>query len=274
MLDQIPLIPRLDDWLGVWSMEISHARTLLAAVRGIDWQTHLARHASVPMAARTGDDRYGLVDVRGKQIAVIPVVGTLMKSRSSTGGTSTVETRQKIRAASQDAEVSGILLRVDSPGGTVAGTHALASEIAQARRFKPVVAQIEDTGASAAYWIASQAQRVYASSPTTLVGSIGTMLAVEKGDPSQVIVFRSGPHKAAGMDGEISEDQAAHLQGLVNDLQAQFSAAVSSGRRLNPDQLAEVATGAVWLAGRAQQLRLLDGIQPVEQTLDQLASMK
>ena len=47
---------------------------------------------------------------------MIPVVGTLMKSRTSTGGTSTVETRQKIRAASQDSEVSGILLRVDSPG--------------------------------------------------------------------------------------------------------------------------------------------------------------
>jgi signal peptide peptidase SppA len=281
MLDRIPIadVPRLDDWLGLWAIEQTRALALLATVRQLDWPAHLAR-ASVrhrsdlleqPESRADVGDR---IEVSGKTIAMIPVVGTLMKSRTSTGGTSTVDTRKQIRAATRDSDISGILLRVDSPGGTVAGTDALAQEIRQARRAKPVLAQIEDVGASAAYWVSSQASRVYASSATSMIGSIGTMLAVRKGAAGEVALFRSGPHKGAGMDGEITEEQAAHLQTLVDGLQAQFGKAVSEGRRLSPEQLAAVSTGAVWLAEQAHELRLIDGVQPIEKTLQQLASMK
>lgn len=273
MSDLLPLpTPRLTDWLGVWAIEQLAAQTLLEAVRGLDWQTHLASYEASPKPVVAS--AYSTVEAKGRRLAVIPIAGTMMKSRSSMGGTSTVETRRQIRAAVKDPEVSGVLLRIDSPGGTVAGTYDLAGEVANARRQKPVVAQIEDVGASAAYWVASQASRVYASTPTAMVGSIGTLLVVSKGPREGLAVFRSGPHKGVGVDGEITEDQAAHLQSLVNGWQAEFDSAVSSGRRLTPEQIAEVSTGATWLAGRAQQLRLLDGVQSIEQTIDLLATMR
>lgn len=273
MLDRLPIhmVPRLDDWLGVWAMEPTQATALLAVLRGMNWPQHFATVKPTAMAPTSND--FSTVEIRGKQLAVIPLMGTLMKSRSSTGGTSTVETRRKIRAAAGNSEVAGILLQIDSPGGTVAGTDALASEIRAARKAKPVVAQIEDLGASAAYWIASQAAKVYASTATALVGSIGTLLTVTKGAPGEVAVFRSGPHKGAGLDGEITEEQAAHFQSLVDGLQQSFSQAVAQGRDLTAEQLAEVATGAIWTADRAKSLRLLDGVQPIERTLSMLASM-
>jgi signal peptide peptidase SppA len=274
MLDGIPVadVPRLDDWFGVWAIELTRGTNLLAFVRDLDWPEHLARATQAPQPQAAADS-FERVEVSGKTLAVIPLVGTLMKSRSSTGGTSTVDSRRKVRAAARDPEISGILLRVDSPGGTVAGTDALASEVAQARQYKPVLAQIEDVGASAAYWVASQASLVYASSATTLVGSIGTLYTVQR-DGEVLGVFASGPLKAPGLDGTITEEQAAYLQGLVNDLQTQFSAAVTTGRRLAEEQIAAASSGAIWVASKAQDLRLIDGVQSLEKTLFQLASMR
>src|SRR5581483_9650939 len=104
--------------------------------------------------------------------------GMLMKGQSSMGGTSTVMARRDIRQAVADQDVAGILLAIDSPGGTVAGTDDLAAEVRQARTSKPVWAAIDDLGASAAYWVASQTQRVTVNSPTALVGSIGTLQVI------------------------------------------------------------------------------------------------
>lgn len=272
MIENVPLLPRLSDWLGVWAIELMHAQSLLRAVAEIDWPAHLSavdRHGE-PIVA----ERFETVEAKGKNLAVVSLTGTMLKSRASMGGgTSTIAARRQVRAAARDPEVAGILLRVDSPGGTVAGTDLLAREVMEARRSKPVLAQIEDIGASAAYWVASQAGRVYASTQTALVGSIGTLLTVDKSREG-LAVFRSGPHKAAGMDGEITPEQAAHLQAMVDGLQEQFSAAVAQGRRLTSEQVSEVATGATWLAGQAQKLRLIDGVQSVEQTLELLASMR
>lgn len=274
MLEHVPLLPRLSDWLGVWAIELTYAQSLLTAVHGIDWPSHLAAVGDPDARRVVASDTFEVVEAKGKNLAVVSLVGTMLKSRSSMGGgTSTVAARRQVRAAARDQDVSGILLRIDSPGGTVAGTDMLAAEVREARKAKPVVAQIEDVGASAAYWVASQAGRVYASTQTALVGSIGTLLTVDK-RPGGLAVFRSGPHKGAGLDGEITEAQAAHLQAMVDALQEQFSAAVALGRRFTAEQVAEVATGATWVAGQAQKLRLIDGLQSVEQTLDQLAAMR
>jgi len=270
MSDCIPMPPtfaRLDDWLGVWSMEPFAAQALLAAVQTIDWPAHLSRAQAMPRVEGVAET----VEANGKRVAVVTIAGTMMKSRSSTGGTSTIDARRQVRAAAADDQVGGILLRIDSPGGTVAGTDALASEVRAARRSKPVFAQVEDVGASAAYWVASQAAKVYAGTPTALVGSIGTLMVVRKESAGGLAVFRSGPHKGAGVDGELTEDQAAHLQSLVDGWQAEFSRAVAAGRRLDEARMGEVATGAAWLAGRAKELGLIDGVQPVERTLDQLS---
>jgi signal peptide peptidase SppA len=269
----LPDFPRLSEWFGAWAVLPERAESLWAAIQNTDWPAHFAAFASAPKP--TADS--GLMTVAGKgdkSIAVIPLVGDLMKSRSSMGGTSTVQVRRDIRTAVRNPDVSGILLAIDSPGGTVSGTADLGAEIKAARRTKPVFAQIEDTGASAAYWIASQASRVYASSGTTIAGSIGTVLAVTKEASGKVQVFTSGPLKRPGADGTLTDEQASYLQGLVNGWQSQFDAAVKSGRRLTDKQLASVNSGAVFLANTALELKLIDGIQSTDQTLAELAATK
>src|SRR5690606_10632494 len=85
-------------------------------------------------------------------VAIISIDGPMMKGRSKYGGNSTLDTRQRIREAMRDDQVSAALLRIDSPGGHVAGTQELFTDIKRLSANKPTHAFIEDLGASAAYW--------------------------------------------------------------------------------------------------------------------------
>jgi signal peptide peptidase SppA len=217
----------------------------------------------------------------GKNVAVIRAVGTLMKQQSSMGGTSTIQLRRDIRSAAADPTVSASCSAIDSPGGTVAGTADLAADVKAARRKKPVWAHIDDLGASAAYWLASQADAVYANNPTALVGSIGTLqvvydysAAAEK-EGVKTLVFRTGPLKGAGVPGAaVTEEQAANYQRLVNETQTHFDAAVRAGRGMTRAELDAVRTGGVFPAGEAVGLKLIDGVRPLDATLAALAGAK
>jgi ClpP class serine protease len=165
---------------------------------------------------------------------VIEARGLLMKQQSWMGGTATLQLRRDIRAAAADPNVSAILLAIDSPGGTAAGTADLAADVRAAARQKPVWAQIEDLGASAAYWLASQADQVFANTARRpMVGSIGTyqtvydLSAAAEQEGVKVFHFATGPLKGAGMPGTpVTEEQQADFQGRVDAVQDSFDAAV------------------------------------------------
>lgn len=271
-----PTVPRISDYFGAWCFEAERFTAIYRAVMAMDLAAKMAapapaRVSNVEMVAASG----------GKQIAIVKAVGMLMKQQSSLGGTSTIQLRRDIRASAADPNVSGILLAIDSPGGTVAGTSDLAAEVKAATRKKPVWAHIDDLGASAAYMVASQADMIFANQPEASVGSIGTMMmlydasaAFEK-EGIKPMLFKTGPLKGAGSPGsEITEEQAAYFQRMIDGMQAGFDAAVKSGRGLSAKELDAVRTGGVFLASEAKQLRLIDGIRPLEKTLAELAAAK
>ena len=268
---------RLHDWLGLWAMEPVAFEQLVQTLKRIDLVSHvrLMTEAKIPVVRsqleKTAPDR------SGNSIAIIKVTGTMMKSQSSMGGTSTVQIRRDLRQAAADPEVTGILLAIDSPGGTTAGTHDLAADVKAARKSKPVVAQIDDMGASAAYWAASQADAIYASNPTTMVGSIGTFATVYDvsesfaADGVKTYNFTTGPLKGMGTPGTvITEEQRAHWQAIVDRSQQAFDDGVRLGRGMSPKELADVRTGAVWVGSDAIGKKLIDGVQSMGKTLDDM----
>lgn len=210
--------------------------------------------------------------------AIIPLQGHLMKSESSFGGTATVQARRDIRQAAADPAVSGIMLFIDSPGGTAEGTFELSEEVRKARETKPVRAHIEDLGASAAFFVASQADRITANR-MALVGSIGTIGvlvdssgAAEK-EGLQVHVISTGEFKGAGVPGtKVTDRQLAVFQEEVDDLNSEFLDAVSRGRGLTGARLAAVATGRTWIASRAEALGLIDDVTPWEEAITDFAT--
>ena len=207
---------------------------------------------------------------------IVPISGMTMRNASSFGGTSTALTRKVIRSAINDPEVKGILLHIDSPGGHVDGTDALAQEIAKAGKVKPIHAHVEGQMASAAYWIGSQASKITADRMST-IGSLGTMLTVhdfsEKFEKEGIktLSFTTGEYKGMGEPGtEITEQQQAFLQERVEEINGFFMDAVASGRDLSADATAKLFDGSFHLAEKALGLGLIDAIQGIEATLADL----
>lgn len=272
----VPHFERIADWRGLWLMEATAMHTMREALAAMDWAAHMAGPAPRPTSSTT------LIPTKNdKSIAIISASGTLMKSASSMGGTSTVQLRRDISSAANDPSISGILLAIDSPGGTAAGTYELGGAVRRAADTKPTWAFIEDLGASAAYWMASQASQIYAANPMTQVGSIGTYWTIydtsamlEK-DGVKVHHFATGPLKGAGAYGTpMTEEQAAHFQAQVDQMQTHFDDAVRYGRNMSRNELAAVKTGGVFGAKEAMGLKLIDGIKSLEQVLKSLAQAK
>ena len=268
----------LDQYVGLWAIDETAGMQLFDHARRLDLAGHVAQTHSAgrDIAAATVADQAA----DELTIAVIDIRGTMTKRGSSLSDAgSTVLIRRELRQAARDGGVDGILLRIDSPGGTVSGTADLAAEVAEANGRKPVYAFAEDTTASAAYWVASQAAKVYANNRTAKVGSIGTLLylydlsGMAEKEGVRPVVIKTGDLKGVGVPGAaVTEQHEAYLQEIVDQTQAEFTAGVMAGRGMNSEQVAAVATGRVYNAGEAQRVGLIDGIESFDQTLALLAA--
>lgn len=266
----------LEQYFGVWAIQEDVFRAAVDRVNGIDLQLHLAAQGE---KAATDSMTYQY-PIEAGGIAVLRMTGPLMKYVSSlSGGTSTVWMRHVLRAAVNDERVRAILLRVDSPGGTVAGTQDLAADVAAVAKQKPLFAMIEDMGASAAYWVASQARKVYANA-TAMVGSIGTFAVIHDvtGMAAQmgvkVHVIRAGAFKGAGTPGtEITADQLAEWQRIVDELNEHFLRGVMGGRRMTLTKVRELADGRVHVGVAAEALGLIDGVRTFDEVLEDMRKL-
>jgi|GEM_PF-1663922 len=266
--------PRIMDYFGLWAILPDVIKSMYSSVKDMDLISHIN---SVPKAAYN-DDRYfntfPAEGQKGKRVAVVQVQGLLMKAETSLGdSTSTVRLRSVIRSLVKNPDVISIILNIDSPGGTVSGIQDLADEIQKAAEQKTVLAFIEDTGASAAYWIASQAHKIYTNS-TALVGSIGVFSAVYDYSMQaaqmgiKVHLITTGDFKGAGTVGtEISPEQLEELQKVVNSFYDFFLFGVAKGRGLSLREIRPLADGRVWIGKEAQKVGLTDGVKTFKEVL-------
>lgn len=213
------------------------------------------------------------------QIGLIHITGPMLKGSAEAywyGGTSTVEATRAINEFASSDGMKSIVLNFDSPGGTVDGLAELGDAIFEARKKKKVYSQVSGTMASAAYYAASQADRIYAGR-MDMIGSIGTRLMLY--DFSQyfenlgikAIPIDTGPMKSAGATGtEITAEQQAYFQDMVNGYFDDFVAMVSRGRGMPKADVRKVADGRMFMADDAVKNGLIDGIQTLDVTVSKL----
>jgi signal peptide peptidase SppA len=256
---------------GDWAIEPNWFRVAIKQVEGNHWRIL----SSEEIEAST--DRQSSYSIGGDGIVVIEVSGPMIKGGSKYGGANTLALRKAIRASVQDPAVEGIMLLVDSPGGTVAGTDELAQDVATAATIKPLHAHIDDLGASAAYWVSSQASRVSATR-TSEIGSIGTLAVIEDVSEAaatkgiKVHVVSTGPFKGAGVPGTaITDEHIAYLQERVNQLNEHFTTSVARGRGKHVTTVKEKwGDGKVWLAAQAQEMGLIDNVESFDDAMTML----
>lgn len=208
-------------------------------------------------------------------VAVLRIAGTMAKD-SKFGECSTVAMRRHLRQAALDPEVRAVLLHVDSGGGQAAGTPELGDEVRRLAAAKPTHAFVEDVGASAAYWVACQAQRV-SCNPTAQVGSVGVVSLLYdeskryERDGLKVHVVATGAGKAALREGQpILPEHVAMVQERIDFLFGHFRDAVRGQRRLTDEAWATVADGRTFPAPRALELGLVDQVGTYEDALREL----
>jgi len=269
--------PYLADYFGAWAIEPERFGQIFGHVRELNLAAHIQQTlGSQPSAFLMSSGQDYQTTPGG--VAILHARGTLMKGYSSlSAGTSTVALRRQLRQAVANPDVSAILLKVDSPGGTVAGTQDLAAEVERAAKQKPLIAFVEDLCASAAYWTAAAAGWIVANNDTALIGSIGTYSVVADYSEAaakegvRVHVLRSGNFKGAGTPGaEITAEQLAEFQRIVDSLNEQFLAAVAKHRTKTLPQVKALADGRVHPAREALALGLIDEINTLDAVVERL----
>jgi signal peptide peptidase SppA len=214
-------------------------------------------------------------------IAVVPIQGTLMRGIPEQvakffGMTDTSALKDKIEALAEDDQVKGVLLDIDSGGGSASGIAETAEAIAMLNDKKPVYASVEGTMASAAYWLGSQASVVFASG-SSKVGSIGVYLPVVDSSESykaqgiqvELIKNKEATYKGAGFDGTaLTDDQKEYLREMVQDIYEDFKNSVLSARKDIP---AKAMQGQVYLGRRAKGVQLVDVIGSFKDAYQMLA---
>jgi capsid assembly protease len=188
-----------------------------------------------PTALAGGSERYAVA--RG--VAVVPVRGILSANSGFADwfGWATyhglADTCTQIGAAE---DVAAVVLELDSPGGYVTGIQAAAEAIASLAALKPVTALINPLAASAAYWLACQASEVVMT-PGASAGSIGTALMtgsyVQPGGNGMQVVEMASSHARAKRPDAATEAGRAELQRSLDTAEAEFLAAVASGRGIS-----------------------------------------
>jgi len=180
--------------------------------------------------------------------------------------------KEELTLAGEDERIKALVLRINSPGGTVTASDVLYHEIMafKEKRKIPVVAVIMDLGASGGYYIAVTGDRIIAH-PTSVTGSVGViMLRVSAEGLLQKIgvdasAIKSGAKKDIGSPFRpMTEDERAIFQTMINGFFSRFLEVVSKGRSLPPDQLKAISDGRVLTGPQALQLGLVDQVGYLE----------
>ncbi len=199
------------------------------------------------------------------------------------GDTSTLEVRNRLLKLATEDNVKGVLLSINSPGGTVGASKEIYEAVKTLKAKKPVYVSMLDVAASGGYYVASAADRVYANEGT-LTGSIGVILSglnVAKlldrvGIEPQTI--KTGPYKDIFSPyRKLSESERQLLEGLAQNIYEKFVNDVAEGRKVDPNQIKAVADGRIFTGAQAVEYKLVDAIgteAQVEEALRQAARQK
>lgn len=198
-----------------------------------------------------GDD----LMVTGDSLGVVEIVGPITDSK---------EVVEQLERYEDNAQIKGILVRVDSPGGAVAPSQEIHDAVIEARKKKKVVISMGTVAASGGYYIACAGDKIYAN-PGTVTGSIGVITQLtnltELADLAHLdmITVKSGKYKDTGNPFRaFEEDDRQFFEQMILNIYEQFIRDVAEGRKMDLDKVRALADGRVYTGEQAKELGLVD----------------
>ncbi|MBW4581856.1 MAG: signal peptide peptidase SppA [Tildeniella nuda ZEHNDER 1965/U140] len=244
-------------------------------VAGSDEKNKSFRQISLKAYAKVAEDK---VDKGAKnQVAVVYAEGNIVSGQGGTGDVGGDRLAKQLRQLRQDNDVKAVVLRVNSPGGSVTASEVIQREVILTRKAKPLVVSMGSVAASGGYWISTYSDRIFAE-PNTITGSIG-VFGVQPN--FQAIANANGITWDAVKTGRYADSQTtsrpknpqelAILQKSVDQIYDQFLTKVADSRKLPKAKVAEIAQGRVWSGLKAKQLGLVDELGGIEAAIQDAA---
>ncbi|MBD3297138.1 MAG: signal peptide peptidase SppA [candidate division Zixibacteria bacterium] len=207
----------------------------------------------------------------GDRVGIVEVTGSITSSETAV---------RQLRRFSEDESIPAIVLRINSPGGGVAASQEIYSEVLRVRdKGKVVVASMSSVAASGGLYIAIACDHIVAN-PGTLTGSIGVILQFPTAEELfdkvgiQYETVKSGQFKDVGnISRNMREDEHDILQDVIDDTYEQFIEAVAEGRGLELDSVRTFADGRIFTGRQAQGLGLVDELGDLQVALNSAAEM-
>ena len=226
------------------------------------------------------EPRPDLVFGFGGTVAVLPASGAILMGRQPRGAIGTANMAELLRSAREEPAIKALVLRVDSGGGSAFASEFIRLELKRVQDAgKPVVVSMAGAAASGGYWIAADADEIWAA-PTTLTGSIGIfgIFPTFEDTLGGVGVARDGVATgpfANALDPYVglSDGMARALQSSIDHGYRQFLEVVANGRGMTFEQVDAIAQGRVWTGARAKELGLVDELGHLDDAIASAADL-
>jgi protease-4 len=250
----------------------------LIAISGEDKATHSFNGIEFTDYLEAERPRHALANISGKKIGMVIASGEILDGSQPSGTIGGDSLAALLRDARHDDDIAAIVLRIDSPGGSVFASEVIRREIEALKlEGKPVIASMSSTAASGGYYIAMNADEIWAS-PTTLTGSIGVfaVLPTFERTLAKVGVHTDGigttPLSGAfNLQRSLTNDQRELLQMSVDHEYREFIANVAAARGKTAEEIDAVAQGRVWAGSDAKAQGLIDNIGSLQDAIDAAA---
>ena len=214
--------------------------------------------------------------VEGDHIAIVVAEGEIGDGRAPAGKIGGISTSERIRKATEDKDVKAIVLRVNSPGGSVLGSELVRDQLQIAKdKGKPVVVSMGNLAASGGYWI-SMASDVIIADPATISGSIGVFAMLPSGEGlMSKIGVNTGGYQTSWLAGAYDPRKALDprmqslVQSSIEHVYADFIGKVSQTRKLELAKVDDLAQGRIWTGAQAVEHKLIDRLGSFSDAVDE-----
>lgn len=232
-----------------------------------------------------GSSKYGKVASSEKtnssrnRIAVIIAQGEIVMGEGGDNIVGSDKIAREIRKAREDKKVKGIVIRVNSPGGSALASDVMWREITLAKKEKPVIASMSDVAASGGYYMAMGCDEILAH-PNTITGSIGVVglffnvqdltenrLGIRYDQVGTGAYSSLDEIRTNLMTRAFSEKEQALIQRSINQVYEDFTAKAAQGRNMSQDDIKKIAEGRVWTGIQAKELGLIDDFGNLEDAI-------
>lgn len=217
--------------------------------------------------------------VHARKVAMVFVTGVIMPGESRydnlqgkiAGSDSIIE---DLQSAADDKSIAAVILRVDSPGGSALASDLIWHEITELKKQKPVIVSMSGLAASGGYYVSCLGDSIFAD-PGTLTGSIGVFAGkmnrqqmYRKIGVNREFVTRGENALLFSDEGGFTDSQRTLFQAQLDGFYGRFLGKVADGRRMERDDVHQVAQGRVWTGRQGVQRGLVDGLGGLRRSLD------